>query len=120
MSILTVGSSPGRGMRLNLPVAIVPLRRTDNGYWILKLVNAALSHGEERERKHRTPSQQNQVQKVIPLDQLCKSLFAQVIVLGSLFLDKFIQIASVSNGYCRRTLVELVHQACQVEGRILV
>ena len=34
MSILTVGSNPGRGMRLNLPIAIVPLRRTDNGYWI--------------------------------------------------------------------------------------
>ena len=30
MSILTVGSSPGRGMRLNLPIAIVLLRRTDN------------------------------------------------------------------------------------------
>ncbi len=29
MSILIVGSSPGRGMRLNLPIAIVPLRRTD-------------------------------------------------------------------------------------------
>ena len=35
MSILTVGSSPGRswGMRLNLPLAIIPLRRTDNEYW---------------------------------------------------------------------------------------
>jgi hypothetical protein len=32
MSILTVGSSPGRGMRLNLPIAIVPLRRTDTGF----------------------------------------------------------------------------------------
>ena len=32
MSNLTVGSSPDRGMRLNLPIAIVPLRRTDN--WI--------------------------------------------------------------------------------------
>ncbi len=32
MSNLTVGSSPGRGMRLNLPIAIVPLRRTDS--WI--------------------------------------------------------------------------------------
>ena len=31
MSILNVGSSPGRGMRLNLPIAIVPLRRTDKG-----------------------------------------------------------------------------------------
>jgi hypothetical protein len=31
MSILTVGSSPDRGMRLNLPIAIVPLRRTDTG-----------------------------------------------------------------------------------------
>ena len=76
--------------------------------------------GEEMERKNRTPSQQNQVQKVISLDQLCKSLSAQVIVLESLFLDKFIQITSVSNGYCRRTLVELVQQACQVQGRILV
>jgi hypothetical protein len=33
MSILTVGSSPDRGMRLNLPITIVPLRHTD--YWIL-------------------------------------------------------------------------------------
>ena len=32
MSILTVGSSPDRGMRLNLPIAIVPLRRTDTGF----------------------------------------------------------------------------------------
>jgi hypothetical protein len=32
MSILTVGSSPGRGMRLNLPIVIVPLRRTDTGF----------------------------------------------------------------------------------------
>jgi hypothetical protein len=31
--ILTVGSSPARGMRLNLPIVIVPLRRTD--YWLL-------------------------------------------------------------------------------------
>ncbi len=30
--MLTVGSSPGRGIRFNLPTAIVPLRRTDN--WI--------------------------------------------------------------------------------------
>ena len=36
MSILTVGSSPGRGMSLNLPIAIVPLRRTDKGYWIFQ------------------------------------------------------------------------------------
>jgi hypothetical protein len=36
MSILTVGSSPGRGMRLNLPIAIVPLRRTDKGNWIFQ------------------------------------------------------------------------------------
>ncbi len=33
MSILTVGSSPGRGMWLNLPIAKVPLRRT--GFWLL-------------------------------------------------------------------------------------
>jgi hypothetical protein len=32
MSILTVGSSPDRGMRLNLPIAIVPLRCTDTGF----------------------------------------------------------------------------------------
>jgi hypothetical protein len=32
MSILTAGSSPGRGMRLNLPIAIDPLRRTDTGF----------------------------------------------------------------------------------------
>jgi hypothetical protein len=36
MSILTVGSSPGRGMSLNLPVVIVPLRHMDNGYWIFQ------------------------------------------------------------------------------------
>jgi hypothetical protein len=38
MSILTVGSSPDRswGMRLNLPLPIVPLRLTDNGYWIFQ------------------------------------------------------------------------------------
>ena len=36
MLILTVGSSPDRGMRLNLPIAIVPLRRTDKGYWIFQ------------------------------------------------------------------------------------
>jgi hypothetical protein len=36
MSILTVGSSPVRGMRLNLPIVIVPLRSTDNGYWIFQ------------------------------------------------------------------------------------
>ncbi len=33
MPILTVGSSPDRGMGLNLPIVIVPLRCTDNGYW---------------------------------------------------------------------------------------
>ncbi len=32
MSNLTVGSSPDRDMRSNLPIATVPLRRTDN--WI--------------------------------------------------------------------------------------
>ena len=32
MSILTVGSSPGRAW-FNLPIAIVPLRRTDKCYW---------------------------------------------------------------------------------------
>jgi hypothetical protein len=36
MSILTVGSIPDRGMRLNLPIVIVPLRHTDNGYWIFQ------------------------------------------------------------------------------------
>jgi hypothetical protein len=30
--ILIVGSSPGRGMRLNLPIDIVPLRHTDTGF----------------------------------------------------------------------------------------
>ena len=35
-AILTVGSSPDRGMRLNLPFAIVPLRRADHGYWIFQ------------------------------------------------------------------------------------
>jgi hypothetical protein len=35
-SILTVGSSPDRGMRLNLPIDIFPLRRTDKGYWIFQ------------------------------------------------------------------------------------
>ena len=35
-AILTEGSNPDRGMRLNLPIAIVPLRRTDNGYWIFQ------------------------------------------------------------------------------------
>ncbi len=78
------------------------------------LVSSCPARGGD-ERKNRTPSQQNQVQKVMSLGLLCKSLSAQVIVLESLFLDKFIQIASVSNGYCRRTLVELVHQACQVQ-----
>ena len=35
-----MGSIPDRGMRLNLPIAIVPLRRTDNGYWIFQLPTA--------------------------------------------------------------------------------
>ncbi len=45
MSILTVGSSPGRGMRLNLPIAIVPLRRTD--YSILDFQPPAAYLGDE-------------------------------------------------------------------------
>ncbi len=36
MSILTVGSNPGRGMRFNLPIVKVHLRRTDKGYWIFQ------------------------------------------------------------------------------------
>ncbi len=31
-----MGSSPGRGIRLNLPIVIVPLRRTDEGYWFIQ------------------------------------------------------------------------------------
>ena len=40
MSILTVGSSPVRGMSLNLPFVIVSLRYTDNGYWIFQPLTA--------------------------------------------------------------------------------
>ena len=36
MLILTVGSNPDRGMRFNLPIAKVPLRRMDKGYWIFQ------------------------------------------------------------------------------------
>ncbi len=36
MSILTVGLIAGWGMRFNFPIAIVPLRHTDNGYWIFQ------------------------------------------------------------------------------------
>ncbi len=46
MSILTVGSSPDRGMRLNLQIAIVPLRRTD--YWILDFQPPAAYLGDEQ------------------------------------------------------------------------
>ncbi len=46
MSILTVGSSPGRGMRLNLPIAIVPLRCTD--YWILDIQPPTAYLGDEQ------------------------------------------------------------------------
>ncbi len=46
MSVLTVGSSPGRGMRLNLPIAIVPLRRTD--YWVLDFQPPAAYLGDEQ------------------------------------------------------------------------
>jgi hypothetical protein len=46
MSILTVGSNPGRGMRFNLPIAKVPLRRTDRGYWIFQ-PSAAYSGDEQ-------------------------------------------------------------------------
>jgi hypothetical protein len=46
MSILTVGSSPGRGMRLNLSIAIVPLRRTDN--WILDFQPPVAYAGDEQ------------------------------------------------------------------------
>jgi hypothetical protein len=42
MSILTVGSIPDRGMRLNLTIVIVPLRCTDNGYWIFQPPTAYL------------------------------------------------------------------------------
>ncbi len=42
MSILTVGSSPDKGMRLNLPFATVPLRRTDKEYWIFQPPDAYL------------------------------------------------------------------------------
>jgi hypothetical protein len=46
MSNLTVGSSPGRGMRLNLPIVIVPLSRTD--YWILDFQPPAAYLGDEQ------------------------------------------------------------------------
>ncbi len=46
MSILTVGLSPDRGMRLNLPIAIVPLRRTD--HWILDFQPPAAYVGDEQ------------------------------------------------------------------------
>ena len=36
MSILTVGSIPDRGMRSNLPIVMVALRCTDNGYCIFQ------------------------------------------------------------------------------------
>ncbi len=57
--ILTVGSSPGRGMRLNLPFATVPLRHTDNGYWIFQSPAAYL--GDEQmlrilDRGHSVPT----------------------------------------------------------------
>ena len=59
MSILTVGSSPGRGMRLNLPIAIVPLRRTD--YWKLDFQPPATYLGDEQmlrilDRGHSVPT----------------------------------------------------------------
>ena len=46
MSILTVGSSPDRGMRLNLPIVIVPLSRTD--CWILDFQPPAAYLGDEQ------------------------------------------------------------------------
>ncbi len=52
MSILTVGSSPVRSMRLNLPIVIVPLRHTDNGYWIFQ---TPVAYGMTLTRRQRSP-----------------------------------------------------------------
>jgi hypothetical protein len=53
MSILTLGSSPGRGMRLNLPIAIVPLRRTDN--WTLDFPATGRIFGRRADVAHPRP-----------------------------------------------------------------
>ena len=51
MSNLTVGLSPGRDMRSNLPIAIVPLRHTDN--WIYQSLATYL--GDEQDVAHPRP-----------------------------------------------------------------
>ena len=51
MSNLTVGSSPDRVMRSNLPIAVVPLRHTDN--WIYQ--SPATYLGDEQDVKHPRP-----------------------------------------------------------------